>query len=287
MSAAATGGSTSPPVAVEAAFFDLDKTVIAKASMAAFRGPLYSGGVLTKRAIIRALFAQLVYLHLGASELRLHRIRTVLLKVTKGWERAAVRRIVDETLERVIDPIIYAEAVDLIELHHAAGRFVVIVSASPEEIVVPLARYLGVDATIASRAATDDAGRYTGEMAFYAYGPFKADAIHELALERGLDLEASFAYSDSISDLPMLESVGNPVAVNPDRLLANLARDRGWQILNFVRPVRVRDRVRDRVSAAPRPTIALSAGAIAVGGAAVGAGWWLGSKRRDGTGDPV
>ena len=247
--------------------------------MAAFRGPLYSGGVLTKRAIARALFAQLVYLHLGASELRLHRIRSALLKVIKGWDRTSVREIVDEALERVVDPIIYAEAVDLIELHRAAGRFVVIVSASPEEIVVPLARYLGVDTTIASRAAVDESGRYTGEMAFYAYGPFKADAIHELATARNLDLEGSYAYSDSISDLPMLEAVGHPVVVNPDRLLANLARDRGWQVKNFVRPVRLRDRVRDRVSGTPTPSIALRAGAVAVGSAAVAVGWWLGSKR--------
>jgi len=273
------GGPGGRPVPIEAAFFDLDKTVIAKASMAAFRGPLYAGGVLTKRAVVRALFAQLVYLHLGASELRLHRIRAALLKLTKGWDRATIREIVDEALERVVDPIIYSEAVDLIEQHRAAGRFVVIVSASPEEIVVPLARYLSVDATIASRAEVDEAGRYTGEMAFYAYGPFKADAIHELAEERGLDLEGSYAYSDSISDLPMLEAVGNPVVVNPDRLLANLARARGWDIRNFVRPVRLRDRFRDRFSTAPSPAIALSAGAVAVGGAAVAVGWWLGGRR--------
>ena len=275
-----TSGSTESqrPRPVDAAFFDLDKTIIAKASMAAFRGPLYDGGVLTKRAIVRALFAQLVYLHLGASEVRLHRIRTALLKVTKGWDRTAVRTIVDEALERVVDPIIYSEAIDLIEQHRAAGQYVVIVSASPEEIVVPLARYLGVDATIASRAAVDEAGRYTGEMAFYAYGPFKADAIRELAAERALDLDGSYAYSDSISDLPMLEAVGHPVVVNPDRLLANLARDRGWQVKNFVRPVRLRDRVRDRVSSSPGPSIALRVGAIAAGTAALVAGWWLGVR---------
>jgi HAD superfamily hydrolase (TIGR01490 family) len=267
--------------AVEAAFFDLDKTIIAKAAMAAFRGPLYDGGVLTKRAIVRALFAQIVYFHLGASELRLMRLRSALLKVTRGWDRAQVREIVDETLERIVDPIIYAEAVELIEFHRNLGHLVVIVSASPEEIVVPLARHLGVDTTIASRAEVDELGRYTGEMAFYAYGPFKADAMRRLAEERGLDLKRSYAYSDSFTDVPMLEVVGHPVAVNPDRVLANLARERGWEIRHFVQPVRLRRRVRDRVQSAPRPAIAVSAGALVFGALALVLGWRLGRHGPD------
>jgi HAD superfamily hydrolase (TIGR01490 family) len=264
----------------EAAFFDLDKTIIAKAAMAAFRGPLYDGGVLTKRAILRALFAQIVYFHLGASETRLTRLRGALLKVTRGWDRSQVREIVDETLERIVDPIIYAEAIELIEFHRDLGRLVVVVSASPEEIVVPLARHLGVSTTIASRAEVDGENRYTGEMAFYAYGPFKADAMRDLAATRALDLDRSFAYSDSFTDVPMLEVVGHPVAVNPDRVLANLARERGWEIRHFVRPVRlrVRVRVRDRVQAAPRRAITVSAGALAFGAAALALGWRLGRR---------
>ena len=93
----------------------------------------------------------------------------------------------------------------------------------------PLAEYLGVDGAIASRAVVDLDGRYTGEMAFYAYGPFKAEAIRDLAQFEGIDLAASYAYSDSYTDVPMLEAVGHPVAVNPDRVLARLARDRGWE----------------------------------------------------------
>jgi hypothetical protein len=115
-------------------------------------------------------------------------------------------------------------------------------------------------------------------MAFYAYGPFKADAMRDLAEERSLDLSRSFAYSDSFTDAPMLDSVGHPVAVNPDRVLANLARERGWEIRHFVRPVRLRRRMRDRVQAAPRPAIAVSAGALAVGAAALVFGWRLGRR---------
>jgi HAD superfamily hydrolase (TIGR01490 family) len=258
----------------EAAFFDLDKTVIARASMAAFGRPLYNGGLIKRRTVIRALYAQLVYLHLGASEQRLERIRESVLQLTKGWSRDRVRQIVAETLAETVDPIVYREAIELIEQHRAEGRRVVIVSASPEEIVAPLGRYLGADAVIASRALTDDEGRYTGEMAFYAYGPFKAEAIAGLAKERGIDLAGSYAYSDSYTDAPMLESVGHPVAVNPDRVLQKLARERGWEIRQFVRPVRLRDRMTPS-----KPAMAVTIGAMAVGAGAFAAGWWLGIRR--------
>ena len=271
--------STADPVPpIVGAFFDLDKTIIAKAAMAVFWGPLYDEGILTRRALVRALFAQAVYLHLGASDLRLVRIRGVLSRMAKGWDATSVREIVSETLERIVDPIIYAEAVDLIELHRASGHRVVIVSASPEEIVEPLARHLGVDATIASRAEVDDDGRYTGELALYAYGPFKAAAIAELAVNEGIDLEASFAYSDSYTDVPMLEMVGHPVAVNPDRLLGHLARQRGWEIRKFTRPMRLRTRLRERFPDR-RPAFVISAGAIVITVLAIAAGWRLGAKR--------
>jgi HAD superfamily hydrolase (TIGR01490 family) len=278
-------GAASTPTPV-AAFFDLDKTIIAKAAMAAFRGPLVDEGLLTKRSLIRALFAQAVYLHLGASELRLVRIRGVLARLARGWDSTTVREIVTETLERIVDPIIYAEAVDLIELHRALGHRIVVVSASPEEIVVPLARHLGVATTIASRAELDEHGRYTGEVAFYAYGPFKAAAIEELAEREGIDLSLSFAYSDSHTDIPMLEMVGHPVAVNPDRILSHLAREREWEIRRFSRPVRLRDRLRERFPDR-RPAIAVSASAIVLAVAAVAFGMWLGARRSRETPEPA
>lgn len=275
------GAAAATPGRREAAFFDLDKTVIAKAAMSAFRGPLYAEGLLSKRSIARAVFTHLVYLHLGASEQRLARIRESLLRLTKGWERDQVVAVVEETIEEAVEPIIYAEAMDLIEHHHEHGRLVVIVSASPEEIVRPLGRHLGVDETIASRAEVDADGRYTGAMAFYAYGPYKAAAMRELAELHDVDLDHSYAYSDSYTDLPMLEAVGHPVAVNPDRVLARLARERSWDVRHFVRPVRLRDRVRDRIWESRHrstPTVVALTAAMAVGATAVG--WWIGSARR-------
>ena len=102
-----------------------------------------------------------------------------------------------------------------------------IVSASPEEIVEPLTEYLGADGVIATRSQVDEDGRYTGQVDFYSYGPYKAEAIQAVADERDIDLAGSYAYSDSATDLPMLEVVGHPVAVNPDRELSRVARDRG------------------------------------------------------------
>ncbi len=257
---------------MEAAFFDLDKTVIARASLAAFGHPLYRDGLVSRSTVARALVSQFVYLHLGASEDRLDRIRESVLTLARGWDRERVARIVRETLDQVVEPIIFAEALDLIEQHQAAGRAVFLVSASPSEIVEPLGDYLGVDGTIASRAVVDADNRYTGAMAFYCYGPYKAEAMRDLAREQQIDLAASYAYSDSYTDVPMLEVVGHPVAVNPDRVLNRLARERGWPVVQFVRPVRLRG----RVPVAALPTAAL-AGALAATGMALA--MWRRSQR--------
>jgi HAD superfamily hydrolase (TIGR01490 family) len=259
---------------VEAAFFDLDKTVIARASMVAFGRPLYRRGFLSRRLLLRGLWAQLVYLYLGADEARLSRMRDAVLALTKGWDHAEVSAIVRETLEEVVEPIIFREALELMDEHRAAGRRVYIVSASPEEIVGPLAEYLGADGAIATRALLDAAGRYTGEVELYAYGPEKAEAMRDLAAREGIDLDASYAYSDSATDLPMLEVVGHPVAVNPDRELARSARQNDWEIRRFVQRVRLRDRV-----PTPPPGPAAAVGTAVVASSA--AVWvWLWLRRR-------
>jgi HAD superfamily hydrolase (TIGR01490 family) len=258
----------SPAPSTAAAFFDLDKTVIARASMVAMGKPLYRHGLISRWLLLRALWGQLVYLWVGADEEKLTRMRDSVLKLAAGWERDVVRRIAREAIEEVIEPIVYDEALALIAEHHEAGRPVFIVSASPEEIVAPLAEHLGIARWIATQAEVED-GRYTGRVAFYAYGPHKAVAMAEVAAAEGIDLSESYAYSDSATDEPMLAVVGHPVAVNPDRELLRIARDREWEVRYFVRSVRLRDRM-------PRPA---TAPAVAVGGgvvAATAAGitWW-------------
>lgn len=259
---------------MEAAFFDLDKTVIAKASMVAFGRDFYRDGLISRRTVARAIYGHFVFQHLGASEAKLEEVREKALAMTKGWDQERVKRIVRETLRTTVEPIIYAEAADLIAEHKAAGRIVAIVSASPEEIVAPLGEFLGVDRALGTRARIDDEGKYTGLVDFYCAGPFKPVAMAALAQELDIDLSKSYAYSDSATDIPMMEAVGFPVAVNPDRVLARLAKERDWPIVNFTHPVRLRDRM-------PVPS-AKSSGAFAgvvLAGVAAWVAWQQRSKR--------
>jgi HAD superfamily hydrolase (TIGR01490 family) len=218
---------------VQAAFFDLDKTVIAKSSVMAFARPLRRDGLLGRKAFARGAWTQVLYVRFGADAKRMARIQASALAITTGWSQARVREIVAEHLVDAIDPITHLEAVDLIRTHREAGRRVYLVSAAPEEMVEPIGTHLGVDGVIATRAKLDDAGCYAGELACYAYGPVKASLMAEVAAREGIDLAASWAYSDSITDAPMLEAVGHPVAVNPDRALRRLAAANGWPIVRF------------------------------------------------------
>ncbi|WP_416970629.1 HAD family hydrolase [Streptomyces sp. 4F14] len=258
-----------------AAFFDLDKTVIAKSSTLTFGKSFYQGGLINRRAALRTAYAQFVFLVGGMDHEQMERTREYLSALVRGWNVEQVKEIVAETLHDLIDPIIYDEAASLIEEHHTAGRDVVIVSTSGSEVVEPIGELLGADRVVATRMVVGDDGCYTGEVEYYAYGPTKAEAIRELAESEGYDLERCYAYSDSATDLPMLEAVGHPHAVNPDRALRREALARGWPILDFHRPVRLKQRI---PSFAPRPALVAAA---AVGAAAATAGlvWYVSRKR--------
>jgi HAD superfamily hydrolase (TIGR01490 family) len=259
----------------EAAFFDLDKTVVAKSSTLAFGRPLYKEGLISPSIVIKGAYAQLAYQLLGANEGRMEKSRVALLELTKGWNADRVQRLVRETLQEIIDPLIYEEALELFEDHRRAGRDLYLVSSSGVEVVKPLAEYLGVPHVIATRAGIDDDGNYDGTLDFYCYAEHKATAILAEAEARGIDLSRSYAYSDSVTDVPMLDAVGHPVAVNPDRELRRLALEREWEIVDFVRPVALRS----RLSTVPRPPAEVVAGAGALSAVAV-AGWVLYQRRR-------
>lgn len=258
----------------QAAFFDLDKTVVAKSSTLAFGKELYREGLLSRSIVMKGAYAQLVYHLFGANEERMERSRVQLLELTKGWEAARVQRLVRETLQEIIDPLVYAEALDLFDEHRRAGRDLYLVSASGVEIVRPLAEYLGVPHVIATVSGIDEDGRYDGTLDFYCYGEAKAVAIRAEAEERGLDLTGSYAYSDSVTDVPMLAAVGNPVAVNPDRELRTEAEERGWEVRDFQQPVALRSRLRQ----VPKPPSDVVAGAGALGMAGLAA--WVLYQRR-------
>lgn len=222
-----------------AAFFDLDKTIIATTSSIAFTRPFFKGGLITRADALRTAYAQFLFLIGGADERQTTRLRDALSELVKGWEVARVNELVEETVQELIDPVVYEEAVDLIRRHQANGRDVVIVSASGSDLVKPIAELLGADHMIASTMEVKN-GFYTGVIDFYAYGPRKAEAILKLAEERGYELDDCYAYSDSITDAPMLNVVGHGFAVNPDRTMRRAAVQNGWGVLRFKKPVGLR-----------------------------------------------
>ena len=260
---------------MEAAFFDLDKTIVARSSPLALGRSFFKEGLINRSHLLKSLYAQLLFQFMGADDEKLERMRAAASRLTEGWEVERVKQVVAEVLEEVMTPLIYAEALELIHYHRAAGRLICIVSSSPEEIVEPLARLIQVDEWIATKPRIVD-GKYTGELDFYAYGPHKARAMEELASRRDIDLEGSFAYSDSISDLPMLEVVGNPIAVNPDKELRKVVEERGWKTESFRNPVTLRSRLPQL-----RPPQLTVADGLRVAGAVsalAAATWWV-SKR--------
>ncbi|WP_374110457.1 HAD-IB family hydrolase [Mycolicibacterium sp. F2034L] len=247
-----------------AAFFDLDKTVIAKSSTLAFSKPFFDQGLLNRRAVLKSTYAQFLFLMSGADHDQMDRMRRYITNMCTGWDVEQVKSIVGETLHEIVDPLVFAEAADLIADHKLCGRDVVVVSASGEEIVAPIARALGATHAMATRMVVED-GRYTGEIAFYCYGEGKVQAIRALAEREGYALEHCYAYSDSMTDIPMLECVGHPTVVNPDRALRKEAAARGWPVLTFTRPVSLRDRIPAPSGAAVATTAAVGMSALAAG----------------------
>jgi HAD superfamily hydrolase (TIGR01490 family) len=263
-------GGMAAPLVRSAAFFDLDKTIIATSSTLAFSKPFQAGGLISRRAVLRSAYAQFVYVVGGADHDQIEKMRAFMSQLVAGWDVATVREIVADTLHNIVDPLVYDEAVSLIEEHKAAGRDIVIVSTSGTEVVEPIGAMLGADIVIASRLEEVD-GKYTGKIDYYAYAEEKARAMVELAEERGYDLQHSFGYSDSVTDVPMLEAVGHAHAVNPDKELRKAAVAHNWPVLVFTKPVALRSRV------PYKPTLA----ALAVGGVvAVGGVLWASARRR-------
>ena len=256
-----------------AAFFDLDKTIIAKSSTLAFSREFQAGGLISRRAMLRSAYAQFVFFTGGADHDQMDKMREFMSQLCAGWDVATVREIVHETLTTIVEPLVYDEAVTLMEEHRAAGRDIVIVSASGAEVVEPIGQMLGADRVVATRMEIVD-GRYTGEIDYYAYAEEKARAIERLAETVGYDLDECYAYSDSVTDVHMLQVVGHPFAVNPDRELRRIATANDWPVLLFVRPVALRRRV-------PLPPTKPTLAALAVGGAvAAGSVMWANRRRR-------
>jgi HAD superfamily hydrolase (TIGR01490 family) len=221
--------STIHPIA---AFFDLDKTIISRSSTLVFGPSFYRYGLISRGDVIRSAMAQVVFRLGGASHQRMEKIRDQVGQVCRGWPADRVAEIIARKLHELIVPHVYAEARALLTEHCTAGQDVIIVSTSGQEVVAPIGVLLGASLIIATRMEVAD-GHYTGQVEFYAYGEAKAEQVRLLAAERGYSLPHCYAYSDSVTDLPMLEIVGHPRAVNPDRALRRIAQQRGWPVLSF------------------------------------------------------
>jgi HAD superfamily hydrolase (TIGR01490 family) len=215
-----------------AAFFDLDKTIISRSSTLAFAPSFYRLGLISRTQVLRGAVAQLTFQLAGASHNRMERVRKQVSAMCRGWDANRIAQIVTENLADVIGPHVYSGARALVDGHLSDGHDVLIASTSGHEIVAPIGAMLGACAVVATRLEVAE-GRYTGTVEFYAYGQAKADRVREVAAQRGYRLPDCYAYSDSVTDLPLLELVGHPHVVNPDRALRKIARTRGWPVLSF------------------------------------------------------
>lgn len=223
-----------PPTAVAgrvAAFFDVDRTVVRGSSMLALAGPMRRAGLVNRRAALTAAVRGLQFSARGFSEAEVREAVIAMGEAVRGLDVAAVGRVAAEAIPRVVAPRVYAEALRMMGWHRRRGHLVFLVSASTRELVAPLGDLLGADGVTASNAEVVD-GRYTGQVSL-CHGRAKAEAVRRLAAAHGVDLANSYAYGDGIGDLPMLELVGHPTAVNPDRRLRVAAQRRGWRELHF------------------------------------------------------
>jgi HAD superfamily hydrolase (TIGR01490 family) len=215
-----------------AAFFDLDRTLLRRSSALALAGAFRRHGVIGRGQLAKAAAWQLLFAARGAGAETVRKAAEDGLMVLKGFRVDELRALVADAMEPVLKPLVYQEPLALIARHRERGEPVYIVSATLQEIVEELARELGFDGAIGSICEIED-GVYTGRSLRAAHGEGKAAAVRELAAQEGFDLAASTAYSDSHTDLPFLEAVGEPIVVNPDRELRRIAVERDWPILEF------------------------------------------------------
>ena len=246
-----------------AAFFDLDKTLMAGSSGMVWARVSYDAGGISRRMMARWAVDHLRYRLRGSSDEAAAQVMAEVQELLRGTSARELERLGPMVLAGVL-PRIYPEMLDEIHAHQDAGRATFIVSAAGVELVEMLARVLGMEGGIGTRYGVDAEGRFTGELdGPFMYGEGKVEAMRQFAADHELDLADSIAYSDSASDLPMLRAVGNAVVVNPDEALLEVARAEGWRVMRF-------EKLGRRLTIA-----ATTAAALAVGGIAS----WLSSRR--------
>jgi HAD superfamily hydrolase (TIGR01490 family) len=215
-------------------FFDLDHTLISRATPLALADTFRRRGLIRRRDVLRASAWHLIFLARGLGEESVRKAACDGMVLLKGIPVAEIEEMLGEAMERVLGPLVYAEPLALLAEHHQRDEPAYVLSASLHEIVVRIALELGFDGGVGSTCEIVN-GLYTGRALEPCFGKYKAEAMRELAGREAIDLTRSTAYSDSHTDLAFLEAVGHPVAVNPDRKLRAVAREREWPILTFSR----------------------------------------------------
>lgn len=215
-------------MATSAAIFDLDRTLIRGSSAPVFARHMTDAGIAEHREIPFANLFMKIYEEVGESRLTMAPAKYAV-RAAKGWSVQAVRAAAQNAAREIVADL-QPFAAGIIDEHRQAGRKLVLATTSPEPFVGPLAEELGFDAAVCTRWKSDK-GTYLGELEGpFVWGPAKAEAIEEWAKANDVRLDRSWAYSDSYYDSPMLDAVGNPVAVNPDAQLAATAMIKGWPI---------------------------------------------------------
>lgn len=215
-----------------AAFFDLDHTLISRATPLALANSFRRRRLIRRRDLLRAAAWHLIFLVRGLEEEAVRKGACEGMILLKGISVDELNEMLGDAMEHVLTPLVYAEPMDLLERHHRRGEPAYVLSASLHEVVLHIALDLGFDGGIGSTCEIVD-GVYTGKALDPCFGVHKANAMRELAERESIDLGRSTAYSDSHTDLAFLEAVGNPVAVNPDRKLRKVAIDRDWPVVRF------------------------------------------------------
>ena len=216
-----------------AAFFDLDRTLMAGSSGMHFGRAAFRSGMVGRRQLMRWGLDHVKYRLRGSTDERTEELLAEVKQLLAGVPEREIARLAPDLLAGIL-PRIYPQMLDEVRAHQDAGRATFIVSAAGNELVALLARVLGMEGGIGTAYGVDAQGRLTGDLdGPFMYGEGKVEATRSFAAEHDIDLGESWAYSDSASDLPMLRAVGNPVAVNPDEELAAIAKHEGWRVMRF------------------------------------------------------
>ena len=214
-----------------AAFFDLDKTLIPGSSLFLLARGLYSRDLFRVRDLLRFGWGQMMFRLRGEVERGMEMSRSSTLEFVVGRSQGELIAWGEEIAKEQILPRVYEDIVHVINQHRKKGELTFLVTAAPIELANTIAQALSMTGAVGTVSEVDEHGNYTGRLVGgVTHGPEKAKAGAEIAARHGVELMDCSAYSDSVNDLPLLESVGYPHAVNPDRELRRKALQRGWPI---------------------------------------------------------